>query len=696
MQNKEEKSMDSSQIDYLQCGSNELKTIKDQALHYLLKHKLIPIPCMGEGENKGKIPLVKWKEIQELPSIQQVKDWFNRYPTANIGFKTGAASGILVLDNDGVEITESIPITPIGTSRDGHFHYYFQNPELNVPPSASKIGEHLDIRCDQAFIVAPPSKHFDKTTGQQDSEYQWCEGLSPCDVAFAPCPEWLINKLKETAKKSPIKLPDMVNIGEGSRDNTMLRLADSLLAKGTKPKEAWLVMNEVNRTYTPPLNKDAMQRIFKQAQNFINTETPIQKSTSEETRTPIDFLTMEQIIHKWLLINDKGLIRVLIASVIANKLQADPVWLFIIAAPGGSKTELIRGLSKVDLIYSISDLTPQTFLSGEKEKKSASLLLRLPFGTIFTYKDFTTVLTMHRDKQQAIISQLREIFDGYYRKEFGTGETKDWEGKIGFIAGVTTVIDRHHEIYSVLGERFVQYRPIQPDRIAMAKKAISNSGGENLMREEIQNAMADYISGIKIPEEKVPVPDWLVDKVAHLASFVVKARSGIIREGYHTREIEQIPDPELPTRLAKQLITIATAFSLMSEGKFTEEDYSLIYKIGLDSLPAKRKLTIEVLIKQEDYLDTTEVAIAIGYPTNTTRRILEDLQGLQLIDKQPKWKGKSDGWKIKNSTIDDLKKAGWVPEESDFIKEVRDTFNTTPEMSEGSTTEPKQEELSLT
>lgn len=134
----------------------------------------------------------------------------------------------------------------------------------------------------------------------------------------------------------------------------------------------------------------------------------------------------------------------------------------------------------------------------------------------------------------------------------------------------------------------------------------------------------------------------------------------------------------------------------MSDGQFTEDDYSLIYKIGLDSLPAKRKLTIAALLRQEDYLETSEFAIAIGYPTNTTRRILEDLQGLQLIDKQPRWKGTSDGWKIKNSTIDDLKKAGWVPEESDFIKEVRDTFDTTPEMSEGSTTELKQEELSLT
>ncbi len=131
-----------------------------------------------------------------------------------------------------------------------------------------------------------------------------------------------------------------------------------------------------------------------------------------DKRSAISYADLEQVVSRWLLIKDRGLLRVLLASVVANKLQGDPVWLFIVAAPGGTKTELIRGLNKIEGVYPISDLTPQTFLSGERGK-TGSLLLRLPYGTLLTYKDFTTVISMHRDKQQAIISQLREIFDGY-------------------------------------------------------------------------------------------------------------------------------------------------------------------------------------------------------------------------------------------------------------------------------------------
>jgi len=367
-----------------------------------------------------------------------------------------------------------------------------------------------------------------------------------------------------------------------------------------------------------------------------------------DKRNPITYPELERAIEKWLLIEDKGFIRVIVGTVIANKLMADPVWLFIVAAPGGTKTELIRGLSKIEGIYPISDLTPQTLLSGERGQKNASLLLRIPYGTIFTYKDFTTVLTMHRDKQQAIISQLREIFDGSYRKEFGTGETKDWQGKIGFIAGVTAAIDRHYEIYSVLGERFIQYRPVQPDPVALAKKAMANSGGEKAMREEIQNAFADFIVSIKIPEKGVEVSEEIKNRVAHLAALCVRARSGIIRDGYSTREIELIPDAELPTRLAKQLTTLMAAFALVYDAP--EENYELIYKIGMDSIPKKRKRALEALVASGEQLETADVALAIEYPTNTTRRILEELHGLGLAKRQHEGKGYADKWEASDDT----------------------------------------------
>lgn len=382
------------------------------------------------------------------------------------------------------------------------------------------------------------------------------------------------------------------------------------------------------------------------------TDKVFQESVDKQypPREPISFAALEQTINKWLLIKDTGILKVLAGTVIANRLQGDPVWLFIVAASGGTKTELIRGLNKIDGIYPISDLTPQTFLSGEKGQKNASLLLRLPPNdTILTYKDFTTVLTMHRDNRHAILSQLREIYDGFYRKEFGTGETKTWEGKMGFIAGVTSIIDNHQTVFQVLGERFIQYRPKQPDSIALAKKAMENSGEEHEMRDEIQTAFADFIRGIQIPKLPIVIPDDIRNRIAYLATFCVRARSGIIRDGYSSREIELIPDTELPTRLAKQLTTLQCAFSLMDKAT-PEQNYQLVYKVGMDTLPQKRRKTIEVLLATTESLTTAQVALNIGYPTNTTRRILEDLQGLGLSEREHEGQGYADKWIISERT----------------------------------------------
>ncbi|TSC85810.1 MAG: DnaB domain-containing protein helicase domain-containing protein [Microgenomates group bacterium Gr01-1014_7] len=221
----------------------------DWAKIYLTKHKLVPLPSMGK-KSKGKEPLVEWAGIQELPSVEQVEAWFNKFPNANIGTKTGKVAGILVLDNDGVEITQLMPLTPTATSRPGHFHSFFKNPDFYVPPSASKIGEHLDIRCDQAFIVLPPSKHFDKVTGEIDGEYTWIDGMSPDDIPFAPCPDWLIAKLKETISQNHgFDWSGAFGVGIGGRDETLARAAASLAGKKFNYEVALSILRGINSTY---------------------------------------------------------------------------------------------------------------------------------------------------------------------------------------------------------------------------------------------------------------------------------------------------------------------------------------------------------------------------------------------------------------------------------------------------------------
>ena len=187
-----------------------------------------------------------------------------------------------------------------------------------------------------------------------------------------------------------------------------------------------------------------------------------------------------------------------------------------------------------------------------RAKKDPSLLPKLKHGTVLTLKDFTTVLSMHRDRRHEILSQLREIYDGSYSKSWGTGKTLNWKGKIGLIASVTTIIDTHYSIYQTLGERFVQYRIGQPDPEQVAEIAMLYQGEEQEMREELSTAVKEFVDGLSL--EVVPELDGeTLKKLARLASFAVQARSGVIRDSYGGKEITYVPGTREPTQAGEAI-----------------------------------------------------------------------------------------------------------------------------------------------
>ena len=348
-----------------------------------------------------------------------------------------------------------------------------------------------------------------------------------------------------------------------------------------------------------------------------------------QVTTAVTFDELEAVIKHYLLIADEGLIKIITATIICHRLPLEPVWLLIVAGPGGGKTELLSGLYDLNNVYPLSDLTPQTFLSGFKDPKG-SLLERLPPEVIIIMKDFTTVLEFPPEKQSQILAQFREIYDGSYGKEFGNAESRQWRGKMGFLAGVTPVIDRKQPIHQALGERFIKYRPTPANSMEVTRRAMENSGNEKQMREDIRNAFTSYIENLDIPETAPEAPQEYKDAVMHLAVFCAKARSAVQRESRGNHEIVDIPEPEHPTRLVKQLVNLLSALAVIS-GEFNKDDYRIIYKIGMDSLTAVRRLTIDYLFNNDSPQSLNDVAKATGYPPNSTRKQLEELQALKLV-----------------------------------------------------------------
>lgn len=367
-------------------------------------------------------------------------------------------------------------------------------------------------------------------------------------------------------------------------------------------------------------------------------------AVERESLPPISITELEAIYRKWMIIPDKGIIRFILACYVANKIPGKAVWAFVIGPSGGGKTELLHPLTSLGDVVSISALTPNTFLSGMPGKNDASLLPKLS-GKVMLCKDWTSILSMQKDAKSDLMGQFREIHDGEYTKTFGTGQTREWKGKVTLIAASTQAIDLNQQQFTHLGERFLSYRPIMPDRKTVARKSLDNDRDQELMQKEMANACFAFVKGIdynKYLKDPIKLSEEFKNEVVNLANFCTMARSGIIRDFGFKKEVIFVPAPEMPTRITSQLSKLVVALMIINQGTFRPEDMEIIYKVALDSIPQTNKMVISELAKADDQT-TAEIATALGYPTDPIRIYLENLALLKVC-KRIKGSGGPDKW----------------------------------------------------
>lgn len=100
----------------------------------------------------------------------KIKEWWSKWPFANIGIRTGAESEIIVLDvevKNGAQGLESLaefesefgppPPTLRVRTPSGGLHLYFKHPGGKIK-NRTGFRPGLDLRGDGGYIVAPPSQ----------------------------------------------------------------------------------------------------------------------------------------------------------------------------------------------------------------------------------------------------------------------------------------------------------------------------------------------------------------------------------------------------------------------------------------------------------------------------------------------------------------------------------------------------------
>ncbi len=379
--------------------------------------------------------------------------------------------------------------------------------------------------------------------------------------------------------------------------------------------------------------------------------------TQDPTKPKVSLADVAMTYRKWLYVpgDDNGPIYYSLATVAANFLDSDPFWGLIVGASSGGKTELITPVTALSDVYMAATLTEASLLSGtpNRDKASGSKggLLRVigDFG-ILALKDFTSILSMNRDRRAELLAALREIFDGSWTRHVGTdgGKTLSWSGKLGLIGGCTAAIDSHHGVMSVMGERFLLYRLPEIDRAQQARRALSNAGHEKEMRDELAVAVRGLFSGLDFGTALPPIDEHEIEALTALSDLATASRSGVVRDGYQ-REIDLILDTEAPARLAQMLRRLYAGLIVL--GLDRETAWPIVRKTGLDCMPKLRRSAFDILLSASDWTKTADIAATAGYPTTTARRSLEDLAAHGVvIRKSAGGRGQADLWQLSDAS----------------------------------------------
>jgi hypothetical protein len=226
----------------------------------------------GDCSNAGKHPRFRTEDLENglLDATTDeglITSWWREWPEANVGVATGAESGFFVLDIDprhqgevnlALLLTEhgALPPTVQARTGGGGDHYLFEYPGFYVKNRVGRyaLEEGIEIKGDGGYIVAPPSTHL-------LGHYLWELSSHPEDVPILPAPEWLLDRLRETARAGPAAAIASL-ISEGSRDDTLTSFAGSMRRRGAEPPEIYAALRVMNdRRCVPPLADQDLQRI---------------------------------------------------------------------------------------------------------------------------------------------------------------------------------------------------------------------------------------------------------------------------------------------------------------------------------------------------------------------------------------------------------------------------------------------------
>jgi hypothetical protein len=353
---------------------------------------------------------------------------------------------------------------------------------------------------------------------------------------------------------------------------------------------------------------------------------------------------VETVFRKWLFLENTDALRVMLACIVSQNIDGSPIWVFLVAPPGGSKTEHLNSLSWVDNIFMTSSLTPHSLISGAnfKSNEDPSLIPQLD-GKVLVIKDFTAIIGMRDADKEEIFAILRDAYDGHCGKVFGNGIQRKYQSRFTILGAVTPKIYDLGSNHASLGERFLKFtlgdnlnHVAEKDII---RRAITNINRETTMRDEMADVVNAFLTKTVNAKVIPTIDDNVMELIVNLSQFGARMRGTVSRDPYRNDVMTSKPSAEVGSRLGVQMAKLGQSLAIVA-GRLSVsmEDYRLIKKTMLDTVPQRLEDMVRLMLRvcptEQNWVSIRELEALTRYPSATVNRLLQDLVVLDVVRRE--------------------------------------------------------------
>jgi len=337
-----------------------------------------------------------------------------------------------------------------------------------------------------------------------------------------------------------------------------------------------------------------------------------------------------------------------LAVVLSTMMPQDPVWGWLVSAPGGGKSAILSLFSDSDRCIYRSTLTPKTLCSGwgTAHGEDPGLFHSLTDRCLMC-QDGTEMLTQNETARDEMMGALRHAFDGVYDRTYGNMVARHYKNlHFSMLIGITHVIYAYEQ--AALGERFLKLNMSPKNRkdieIRRIRAAVRSSELDKSL-EPAKEAIKMFI-GRQVPSAW---PIWSGEQLTRIISqcmLVSRLRAQLNRAfipGIGGEELLVRPEPEWATRITKQLCKFGSAVAVcLGESVISNRTFNFVKRVARDTCKAFNGEIIDYMAEYNNWKSVRELSDDLNIPRSTLSRRLADLQVLGAINLESR-KDKSDG-----------------------------------------------------